>query len=220
MMFIALLLASAMLASGSTPVMAEEPLDNQALRFVVKNESPIELRYRGIVEAGTLRPGDVVYIDPDGRKVFGYVEWIQIGMCPAEKAQAGSQPSLKIRSISPPLVGDVLVRVDEFYGDPAPPLPEEVEALFEFHVEDDFQLRGVGTVVLGIVRRGSLQVFDRVTVENPDGSGRQTMVTMIMKNREEIDRAEAGDTVGLALRGIDRDEVGRCSRVIIPGEEN
>ncbi len=73
MMFIALLLASAMLASGSTPVMAEEPLDNQALRFVVKNESPIELRYRGIVEAGTLRPGDVVYIDPDGRKVFGII---------------------------------------------------------------------------------------------------------------------------------------------------
>jgi GTPase len=220
MMIIVFLFALFGLVSGSTFVAADEPLDLRPFRFTVKTEASGESWYLGVVESGTLRPGDVVYIDPDGRKVFGYVQSIQTGPCPVRKTSAGTQASLQILASSSPVVGDVLVRVDEYYDDPAPALPVEIEPSFELLVEDSFSRRGVGTVVMGSVSRGSVEVADRVTIEDPDGGRRQSIVTSILKNHETVERAGVGDVVGLALRGVDRDEVGRCSRLMIPGDDS
>ena len=76
-------------------------------------------------------------------------------------------------------------------------------------VEDVFSITGRGTVVTGRVESGSVALGDIVRLGRMDGSGRDVAVTGIEMFRKMMDRAEQGDNVGLLLRDVERNGVGR-----------
>lgn len=82
-------------------------------------------------------------------------------------------------------------------------------AAFRLTVQDVFMITGRGCVVTGQVEAGTVTVGDSVTLRRTDGSSREVTVTGIEMFRKMLDRAVQGDNVGLLLRGMDRNEVGR-----------
>ncbi len=90
---------------------------------------------------------------------------------------------------------------------------ERVRKPFKMYVEEKFNVRGVGTVVSGLVLQGEVEVDDYLQL-GPfrDGSFRLVKVRSIHVNRVSVDRAIAGQEACLALRNLDYDEVekGMC----------
>ena len=80
-------------------------------------------------------------------------------------------------------------------------------------VEDVFEIKGRGTVLTGRLDRGALQVGDEVTLQGPSGV-RQTTVTGIEMFRKVLQRAEAGDQVGVLLRDIAKADVHRGDVIV------
>ena len=96
---------------------------------------------------------------------------------------------------------DLMNAVDE-----AIPEPEhENDKPFLMPVEDVFTITGRGTVATGRVERGTLKLNDEVELIGIKEEGRKTVVTGIEMFRKLLDYAEAGDNVGLLLRGVNRD---------------
>src|SRR5690606_20916897 len=75
-------------------------------------------------------------------------------------------------------------------------------------VEDVFSITGRGTVVTGRVERGRIKVGDEVEIVGIRPT-RKTVATGLEMFRKVLDEAQAGDNVGVLLRGVDRDEVER-----------
>lgn len=90
-------------------------------------------------------------------------------------------------------------------ADPAPP----VAASFQLTVEDVFSIRGRGTVVTGIVAAGEVRVGSAVRLTRADGTARSVTVDGVEMFRKTVDLARAGDNVGLLLRELSRDDIGR-----------
>ncbi len=89
------------------------------------------------------------------------------------------------------------------------PVPErEVDKPFLMPVEDVFTITGRGTVATGRVERGIVKVGDTVEIVGM-GKRTSTVVTGVEMFRKLLDQAEAGDNVGLLLRGITRDDIER-----------
>ena len=84
-------------------------------------------------------------------------------------------------------------------------------------VEDVFTITGRGTVATGRVERGTVKVGDEVHIIGLKDEIRKTVVTGVEMFRKLLDQAEAGDNVGLLLRGIDRKEVERGQVLAKPG---
>ncbi|HZC69848.1 MAG TPA: EF-Tu/IF-2/RF-3 family GTPase [Jatrophihabitans sp.] len=80
---------------------------------------------------------------------------------------------------------------------------------FHFTVEDVFTITGRGTVVTGRIASGSVTKGDTVRQTRPDGSARDVTITGIEMFRRTTDTANAGDNVGLLLRNLGRDDIGR-----------
>lgn len=80
---------------------------------------------------------------------------------------------------------------------------------FRFTVEDVFAIAGRGTVVTGRVASGSVNVGDSVTLQRLGGSTAQTVVTGIEMFRKVTNVAQEGDNVGILLRGLSRNDVGK-----------
>lgn len=74
-------------------------------------------------------------------------------------------------------------------------------------INDVFVIQGRGTVATGTVERGSVGVGDSVLVVAPDGSTTRTTCTGVEAFRTKLDRAGAGDNVGVMLADIDRESV-------------
>jgi cold shock CspA family protein len=74
-------------------------------------------------------------------------------------------------------------------------------------IEGVFSIKGVGTVVTGRVARGTAQPGDPVEIIGFDVETRKTVMTNVEMFKKISDQVEAGDNVGIVLRGIDRDEV-------------
>ena len=95
--------------------------------------------------------------------------------------------------------------VDEFI-----PIPKrEIEKDFLMSVEDVFSITGRGTVATGRIETGVINSNDEVAIIGMGAEGKKTVVTGVEMFRKILDRGEAGDNVGLLLRGIDKDEVKR-----------
>lgn len=95
------------------------------------------------------------------------------------------------------------------------PLPERYPAApFLLPVQNVLTLTGRGTVVTGTVARGTVRVGDRVAVV---GAGAETTVAGLETFGKPVASAEAGDDVGLLLRGLHRDRVRRGQVVAAPG---
>jgi len=106
----------------------------------------------------------------------------------------------------------LLDAVDEFI--PLP--PREVDKPFLMCIEDVFNIEGRGTVVTGRVERGQLKKMDEVEIVGLKDT-RKTVATDIEMFRKLLDSADAGDNVGVLLRGTKKDEVERGMVLAKPG---
>ena len=98
------------------------------------------------------------------------------------------------------------------------PTPERpVDQAFIMPIEDVMTISGRGTVVTGRVERGTLKLSDEVEIVGLSKERKKTVVTGIEMFRKTLDQAEAGDNVGVLLRGIQREEVERGQVLAKPG---
>ena len=98
------------------------------------------------------------------------------------------------------------------------PIPvRENEKPFLIPIEDIFSITGRGTVVTGRIETGTIHVNDPVELVGFGDAPRSTTVTGVEMFRKLLDQGEAGDNVGLLLRGIDKKDVKRGEVVAKPG---
>jgi elongation factor Tu len=109
-------------------------------------------------------------------------------------------------------IQDLLGAIDDFI-----PLPvREVDKPFLMSIEDVFNIEGRGTVVTGRVERGELQRMQDVEIVGLHDT-RKTVATDIEMFRKLLDKASAGDNVGVLLRGTKKEEVERGMVLARPG---
>ena len=98
------------------------------------------------------------------------------------------------------------------------PTPERpVDQPFLMPIEDVFTITGRGTVVTGRVERGTVKVQDEVEIVGLSPEKKKTVVTGVEMFRKLLDQAEAGDNIGVLLRGIERKDVERGQVLAKPG---
>jgi elongation factor Tu len=110
-------------------------------------------------------------------------------------------------------IEELLDAVDESVPDPV----RENDKPFLMPIEDVFTITGRGTVVTGRVERGTLKVNEEVEVVGIREKAIKTTVTGVEMFRKLLDFCQAGDNVGLLLRGTKREEVERGQVVVKPG---
>ena len=102
-------------------------------------------------------------------------------------------------------IHELMKAVDEFI-----PTPErKADQPFLMPVEDVFTITGRGTVATGRVERGQLKMSEEVEIVGLTEERRKTVVTGIEMFRKLLDYAEAGDNIGVLLRGVQRNEIER-----------
>jgi elongation factor Tu len=110
-------------------------------------------------------------------------------------------------------VEDLMDAVDESIPDPV----RETEKPFLMPVEDVFTITGRGTVVTGRVERGIVKVNEEVEIVGIRPTVTKTTVTGVEMFRKLLDEGQAGDNVGLLIRGVKREDVERGQVVVKPG---
>ena len=109
-------------------------------------------------------------------------------------------------------IWELMDAVDEYIPTPA----RETDKPFLMAIEDVFTITGRGTVATGRVERGVCHVNDEVEIVGIRPT-QKTVVTGVEMFRKLLDEAEAGDNVGLLLRGVKREEIERGQVVCKPG---
>jgi elongation factor Tu len=110
-------------------------------------------------------------------------------------------------------IKELLRVVDEYIPQPV----REMEKPFMMPVEDVFSIKGRGTVVTGRVDRGHIKVGDPVEIVGLQEKSRNSVVTGVEMFHKLLDEGQAGDNLGLLLRGIERTDVERGQVVAKPG---
>ncbi|GAA5100663.1 MULTISPECIES: elongation factor Tu [Nocardia] len=108
---------------------------------------------------------------------------------------------------------ELMNAVDESIPDPV----RDTEKPFLMPVEDVFTITGRGTVVTGRVERGVVNVNEEVEIVGIKPTSTKTTVTGIEMFRKLLDQGQAGDNVGLLVRGIKREDVERGQVIVKPG---
>ncbi|WP_258101620.1 elongation factor Tu [Marinoscillum pacificum] len=110
-------------------------------------------------------------------------------------------------------VEELMDAVDEYI-----PLPERlIDKDFLMPVEDVFSITGRGTVATGRIERGVINSGDPVDIIGMGAEGLKSTITGVEMFRKILDRGEAGDNVGLLLRGIEKSEIRRGMIICKPG---
>jgi len=107
---------------------------------------------------------------------------------------------------------DLMDAVDDYIPTPV----RDVDRPFMMAVEDVFSITGRGTVATGRVERGRVKMGETVDIVGIRET-RQTVVTGVEMFRKSLDEGQAGDNIGVLLRGIDRKEIERGMVVASPG---
>jgi len=110
-------------------------------------------------------------------------------------------------------IWELMDALDNYIPDPK----RELDKPFLMSVEDVFTITGRGTVVTGRVERGVLHLGDQVEIVGLSHDIKKTVVTGIEMFRKLLDEAQAGDNIGVLLRGIEKKEVERGQVLAIPG---
>jgi elongation factor Tu len=110
-------------------------------------------------------------------------------------------------------IGALMDAVDTFIPTPA----REIEKPFLMPVEDVFTITGRGTVITGRIERGIVKVNEEVEIVGIRETSQKSIVTGIEMFRKLLDEGQAGENVGLLLRGTKREDVERGMVVIKPG---
>ena len=101
------------------------------------------------------------------------------------------------------------------------PTPDrKADMPFLLPVEDVFSISGRGTVATGRVERGTVKMADEVEIVGLTDESRKTVITGIEMFHKLMDSAEAGDNVGLLLRGVQKNEIERGQVLCKPGSIN
>jgi elongation factor Tu len=108
---------------------------------------------------------------------------------------------------------ELMKAVDEYIPIP----PREKEKPFLMPVEDVFSITGRGTVATGRIETGVVHTGDEVELIGLGAQGRKSVVTGVEMFRKILDDGEAGDNVGLLLRGVDKKEIKRGMVLAKPG---
>ena len=113
-------------------------------------------------------------------------------------------------------IKELMDAVDSYIPTPDRPTDQP----FLMPVEDVFTITGRGTVATGRVERGVVKVSDEVELIGLTKERKKTVVTGVEMFRKLLDQAEAGDNIGVLLRGIDRKEIERGQVLAKPGTIN
>ncbi len=113
-------------------------------------------------------------------------------------------------------IWELMAAVDEYIPTP----DRKADLPFLMPVEDVFTITGRGTVATGRVERGQLRTSEEVEIVGLSDEKRKTVVTGIEMFRKLLDYAEAGDTIGALLRGVQRSEIERGQVLCKPGSIN
>ena len=108
---------------------------------------------------------------------------------------------------------ELMDAVDEYIPIP----PRDIDKPFLMPVEDVFSITGRGTVATGRIETGVIKTGEEVQIIGLGEEPKKTVVTGVEMFRKILDRGEAGDNVGLLLRGIDKKEVKRGQVIAKPG---
>jgi elongation factor Tu len=106
-------------------------------------------------------------------------------------------------------LGDAL---DSFIPEPV----RELDKPFLLAVEDVFSIKGRGTVATGRIERGKIKVGDEVDIIG-FGNNKKSVVTGVEMFRKLVDEGQAGDNVGVLLRGIEKNDIERGQVIAKPG---
>ena len=110
-------------------------------------------------------------------------------------------------------IKELMDAVDDYIPTPQRPIDQP----FLMPIEDVMTISGRGTVVTGRVERGQLKLQDTVEIVGLSKEKKQTVVTGVEMFRKTLDEAEAGDNIGVLLRGVQRSEVERGQVLAKPG---
>ena len=108
---------------------------------------------------------------------------------------------------------ELMSTVDEYIPDPQ----RDTDKPFLMPVEDVFSITGRGTVATGRVERGTLHMSDEVEIIGVKEETQKSVVTGIEMFRKLLDEAQAGDNIGVLLRGIQRTDIERGQVLAKPG---
>jgi len=100
---------------------------------------------------------------------------------------------------------DLMAAVDEWIPQPQ----RDLDKPFLMAVEDVFSISGRGTVATGRIERGKVKVSEEVDIVGMNDAISKTVVTGVEMFRKELDEGQAGDNVGLLLRGVDKSAIER-----------
>jgi len=109
-------------------------------------------------------------------------------------------------------IWELLKAVDDYIPQPK----RDVDKPFLMPVEDVFSITGRGTVATGRIERGKVKVQEELEMVGL-GAARKTVVTGVEMFRKLLDAGEAGDNVGLLLRGVEKNEIERGMVLAKPG---
>ncbi len=113
-------------------------------------------------------------------------------------------------------IWELMKAVDEYI-----PTPQRaIDQPFLMSVEDVFGIKGRGTVATGRVERGQLKAGEEVEIVGLAEKARKVVVTGVEMFRKTLDYAQAGDNVGLLLRGVEREDIERGQVIAKPGSIN
>ncbi|MDR2691950.1 MAG: elongation factor Tu [Dysgonamonadaceae bacterium] len=96
--------------------------------------------------------------------------------------------------------------------------PRDIDKPFLMPVEDVFSITGRGTVATGRIETGIIKTGEEVQIIGLGAEGKKSVVTGVEMFRKILDEGQAGDNVGLLLRGIDKDEVKRGMVITHPNK--
>ncbi|NCO44389.1 elongation factor Tu, partial [Candidatus Berkelbacteria bacterium] len=109
-------------------------------------------------------------------------------------------------------IEDLMDAVDSFIPEPK----RDIDKPLLMPVEDVFSIKGRGTVATGRIERGSVKVNEEVEIIGLKPT-KKTVVTGVEMFRKELDSGQAGDNVGLLVRGIEREDIERGQVIAKPG---
>jgi len=126
----------------------------------------------------------------------------------ALKALEGEDSALGVQSIAA-----LMNAIDTWIPEPV----RQIDKPFLMPVEDVFSITGRGTVATGRIERGIINSNETVDIIGMGAEKLSSVVTGVEMFRKILDRGEAGDNVGLLLRGIDKDQIRRGMVICKPG---
>ena len=110
-------------------------------------------------------------------------------------------------------ISELMDALDTFIPEP----PREQDKPFLMAIEDVFSIEGRGTVATGRIERGVIKVGEEVEIVGFTDEKRKVVCTGVEMFKKELDQGQAGDNVGLLLRGVKREEIQRGQVLAKPG---